>query len=232
MPVTYATHDDIAVLTLDNPPVNGLGHSTRAGIVEGIGRANDDASVTGIVIIGAGKAFSGGADITEFNTPKATQEPTLPSVVKVVEESAKPVVAAIHAIAMGGGLELALGAHYRVASPGAQIALPEVKLGLLPGAGGTQRLPRVVGLEKALDMIVTGSHKPRYSMTLPKAICSIPPSRSPEKSQRRKSIRKHATARSKLRTPTASSSKPARKSPIRPGISPRRTSASMPSKKA
>ncbi|WP_277187536.1 3-hydroxyacyl-CoA dehydrogenase NAD-binding domain-containing protein [Caballeronia sp. BR00000012568055] len=157
MAVTYTIRDSVAVLTLDNPPVNGLGHSTRLGIVEGVTRANEDASVSAIVLIGAGKAFSGGADITEFNTPKATQEPTLLTVVEVVEGSAKPVVAAIHSVAMGGGLELALSAHYRVASPGAQIALPEVKLGLLPGAGGTQRLPRVVGLETAVNMIVTGT---------------------------------------------------------------------------
>lgn len=157
MPVQYALHGNIAVITLDNPPVNGLGHSTRTGIVEGIERARDDANVIAVVIIGAGKAFSGGADITEFNTPKATQEPTLATVIRTAENSEKPVIAAIHAIAMGGGLELALGAHYRVASPGALIALPEVKLGLLPGAGGTQRLPRAVGLEIALDMIVSGT---------------------------------------------------------------------------
>ncbi|SAL65610.1 fatty acid degradation protein [Caballeronia terrestris] len=157
MAVDYAVRDGIAVITLDNPPVNGLGHSTRLGIVEGIERARDDASVSAVVITGAGRAFSGGADITEFNTPKATQEPTLHTVIKAVEGSAKPIVAAIHSVAMGGGLELALGAHYRVATPGAQIALPEVKLGILPGAGGTQRLPRAVGLETALNMIVSGT---------------------------------------------------------------------------
>ncbi len=157
MAVAYTVRDGIAVITLDNPPVNGLGASTRLGIVEGIERARDDASISGIVLIGAGKAFSGGADITEFNTPKALQEPSLHTVIKAVEGSAKPVVAAIHGVAMGGGLELALGAHYRVAARGAQIALPEVKLGLLPGAGGTQRLPRAVGLETALNMIVSGT---------------------------------------------------------------------------
>ncbi len=157
MAVDYTTRDGVAVITLNNPPVNGLGLSTRLGIVDGIEKASKDASVSAIVIIGAGKAFSGGADITEFNTPKAMQEPTLHTVIDVVERSAKPVVAAIHSVAMGGGLELALGAHYRVASAGAQIALPEVKLGILPGAGGTQRLPRVVGLETALNMIVSGT---------------------------------------------------------------------------
>ncbi|WP_423197250.1 MULTISPECIES: 3-hydroxyacyl-CoA dehydrogenase NAD-binding domain-containing protein [unclassified Cupriavidus] len=157
MTAQYQVQDGVAVITLDNPPVNGLGHSTRLGIVEGLTRALDDAAVKAVVITGAGKAFSGGADIREFNTPKATQEPTLHSVIRAVEASAKPVVAAIHSVAMGGGLELALGCNYRVAAKGAQIALPEVKLGLLPGAGGTQRLPRLIGLEHALNMIVTGT---------------------------------------------------------------------------
>ncbi|MEX3961306.1 3-hydroxyacyl-CoA dehydrogenase NAD-binding domain-containing protein [Paraburkholderia sp. EG286B] len=157
MAVDYTTRDGVAVITLNNPPVNGLGHSTRAGIVEGLARAASDPAVAAVVITGAGKAFSGGADITEFNTPKAMQEPTLHTVIKEVEKSAKPVVAAIHSVAMGGGLELALGAHYRIAAAGAQIALPEVKLGILPGAGGTQRLPRAIGLEAALNMIVTGA---------------------------------------------------------------------------
>ena len=157
MAVDYTTRDGVAVITLNNPPVNGLGHSTRAGIVEGLARAASDPAVVAVVITGAGKAFSGGADITEFNTPKAMQEPTLHTVIKEVEKSAKPVVAAIHSVAMGGGLELALGAHYRIAAAGAQIALPEVKLGILPGAGGTQRLPRAIGLEAALNMIVTGA---------------------------------------------------------------------------
>ncbi|MFC5427931.1 3-hydroxyacyl-CoA dehydrogenase NAD-binding domain-containing protein [Paraburkholderia denitrificans] len=157
MAVDYTTRDGVAVITLNNPPVNGLGLSTRTGIVEGIARAAQDPAVTAIVITGAGKAFSGGADITEFNTPAALQEPTLHTVIAEVEKSAKPVVVAIHSVAMGGGLELALGAHYRIAASGAQIALPEVKLGLLPGAGGTQRLPRAIGLEAALNMIVSGA---------------------------------------------------------------------------
>src|SRR6185436_18696227 len=116
--------------------------------------------VAAIVLIGAGRAFSGGADIKEFGTPKIAMEPTLHTVLNAVESSAKPVIAAIHAIAMGGGLELALCCHFRVASPGAQIALPEVKIGLLPGAGGTQRLPRLVGLATALNMIVSGNPVP------------------------------------------------------------------------
>jgi 3-hydroxyacyl-CoA dehydrogenase len=157
MSAEYAVQGSVAVITLNNPPVNGLGHATRSAAVEGMRRALEDDAITAIVITGAGKAFSGGADIKEFNSPKALQEPTLHSLIRVVENSSKPVVAAIHSVAMGGGLELALGANYRVALPGAQIALPEVKLGLLPGAGGTQRLPRVLGLEMALNMIVSGA---------------------------------------------------------------------------
>ncbi len=157
MTATYQEHGDIAVITLDNPPVNGLGHATRTGIVDGVNRALDNPAVQAIVMIGAGKGFSGGADIREFNSPKVLQEPSLNTVIRVVEASSKPVIAAIHGMAMGGGLELALGCHYRVATAGAQIALPEVKLGILPGAGGTQRLPRVLGLEQALNMIVSGT---------------------------------------------------------------------------
>ncbi len=156
MTAHYQVRDGIAVITLDNPPVNGLGHSTRVGIIEGMTRALDDASVSAVVLTGAGKAFSGGADIREFGKADATREPSLHTVIRTIENSAKPVVAAVHAVAMGGGLELALGCHYRVAAKGTQIALPEVNLGLLPGAGGTQRLPRVVGLERALNMIISG----------------------------------------------------------------------------
>ncbi|MFM7524747.1 MAG: 3-hydroxyacyl-CoA dehydrogenase NAD-binding domain-containing protein [Betaproteobacteria bacterium] len=154
MTASYEVRGDVAVITLENPPVNGLGFDTRCGIVEGLQRAVGDAAIRAIVLIGSGKGFSGGADIREFNTPKALQEPSLHKVIRDIESSPKPVTAAIHGLAMGGGLELALGCHYRVASAGAQIALPEVKLGILPGAGGTQRLPRVIGLQRALDMIV------------------------------------------------------------------------------
>jgi len=156
----YTTRGAVAVITLDNPPVNGLGHELRTGIVAGLDRAAADPAVKAVVLVGAGKAFSGGADIKEFNSPKVLAEPNLHTVIRVVEESPKPVVAAIHAVCMGGGLELALGCHYRVAVAGAQVALPEVKLGLLPGAGGTQRLPRVVGVEAALNMIVSGNPVP------------------------------------------------------------------------
>ena len=157
MSVRYESQGRVAVITLDNPPVNGLGHATRAGVVEGIGRANADPAIDIIVLTGAGKAFSGGADIREFNTPKSTAEPTLSAAIRTAEASGKAVVAAINGVCMGGGLELALGCHFRVARPDAPIALPEVKLGILPGAGGTQRLPRVVGVERALGMIVSGA---------------------------------------------------------------------------
>ncbi|SFU48321.1 short chain enoyl-CoA hydratase /3-hydroxyacyl-CoA dehydrogenase [Polaromonas sp. YR568] len=156
MTTLYEVHGPVALITLSNPPVNGLGHATRLSLTDSIQKANADAAVKAIVITGAGKAFSGGADIKEFGTPKALSEPNLHSVIRVVENSAKPVIAAIHSVCMGGGLELALGCHYRIAAPGTNVALPEVKLGLLPGAGGTQRLPRVVGVEPALNMIVSG----------------------------------------------------------------------------
>ena len=167
MTATYQTRGDVAVITLANPPVNGLGYETRLGIVNGLEQALNDAAVKAIVITGAGKAFSGGADIREFGSPKAVAEPNLLSVILALEASSKPIVAAIHSVAMGGGLELALGCHYRVTAPGAQIALPEVKIGLIPGAGGTQRLPRVLGLENALNMIVSG--EPVASELLAKA---------------------------------------------------------------
>jgi len=157
MPEPYALHGDVAVITLDNPPVNGLGHALRTAIVAGVDAAQADARVKAVVLIGANKLFSGGADIKEFNTPKALAEPTLHSLIRAVEASAKPVVAAIGGTCMGGGLEISLACHYRVALADAQVALPEVKIGVLPGAGGTQRLPRAVGVEVALNMIVSGA---------------------------------------------------------------------------
>jgi 3-hydroxyacyl-CoA dehydrogenase len=160
MTVTYQTRGAVAVLTLDNPPVNGLGYETRLALVAGLDRAHADASVRAIVVIGAGKLFSGGADIREFDSPKALAEPHLLSVILALEAATKPLVAAVHSVCMGGGLELALGCHYRVAAAGTQVALPEVKIGLIPGAGGTQRLPRVLGLENALNLIVKGDPVP------------------------------------------------------------------------
>ncbi|HSU21410.1 3-hydroxyacyl-CoA dehydrogenase NAD-binding domain-containing protein [Comamonadaceae bacterium OTU4NAUVB1] len=156
MTAEYKVLGEVAVITLANPPVNGLGHATRQGVTEGLAKANADDAIKAVVITGAGKAFSGGADIKEFGTPRALQDPNLLSVILALEASPKPVVAAIHSVCMGGGLELALGCHYRVAAPGTSVALPEVKLGLLPGAGGTQRLPRLLGVETALNMIVSG----------------------------------------------------------------------------
>jgi 3-hydroxyacyl-CoA dehydrogenase len=157
MSVQSEIRDGIAVLILDNPPVNGLGFALRRGLVEALETAQQDPTVRAVVITGGGRSFSGGADIREFNTPQAEREPTLPTVIRAVEASSKPVVMAINGIALGGGLELALGGHYRVAVADAVVGLPEVKLGLLPGAGGTQRLPRAVGLEAALNMIVSGT---------------------------------------------------------------------------
>ncbi|HEY4998794.1 MAG TPA: 3-hydroxyacyl-CoA dehydrogenase NAD-binding domain-containing protein, partial [Usitatibacter sp.] len=154
---TYRLQGDVAVITLDNPPVNGLGLQLRTAVADGIARANADAAVKAVVITGAGNAFSGGADIREFNTPKALAEPTLRTLIENAEKSAKPVIAAINGTCMGGGLELSLGCHYRIAKADAALALPEVKLGLIPGAGGTQRLPRAIGVETALSMITSGS---------------------------------------------------------------------------
>ena len=156
MSATYEVRGAVAVITMNNPPVNGLGYATRRAIADGMDQAHADAAVKAIVLTGAGKAFSGGADIKEFGSPKAIAEPNLLSLIKLMESATKPVVAAIHSVCMGGGLELSLGCHYRVAAPGAQVGLPEVKLGLIPGAGGTQRLPRVLGVETALNMIVSG----------------------------------------------------------------------------
>jgi 3-hydroxyacyl-CoA dehydrogenase len=130
--------------------------ATRQAFIQGLGKAMADDAVKAVVVTGAGKAFSGGADIKEFGSPKAIQEPHLLTLISAIENSTKPVVAAIHTVAMGGGLELALGCHFRIAAPGTDVALPEVKLGLIPGAGGTQRLPRVLGVEPALNMIVSG----------------------------------------------------------------------------
>ncbi len=150
----FTTTDGVAVVTLDSPPVNALSKALRSHLATALRAADADPAVRAIVLIGAGRGFSGGADITEFNAPPAA--PTLHDVLDVIDASGKPVVAALHGVALGGGLELALTCTYRVAAPCAKLGLPEVKLGLLPGAGGTQRLPRVVGVEAALDMIVSG----------------------------------------------------------------------------
>jgi 3-hydroxyacyl-CoA dehydrogenase len=155
--LSFEVQGGIAVLKLDNPPVNSLGHELREALVSGVARANVDPGIEALVLIGSGTGFSGGADIREFGTAKAAAYPNLRTVISEIEDSTKPVIAAIGGVCMGGGLELALACHYRVGAPGARIALPEVKLGLLPGAGGTQRLPRLLGVEPALNIIVSGA---------------------------------------------------------------------------
>jgi 3-hydroxyacyl-CoA dehydrogenase len=145
---------EIAVVTVDNPPVNALKHEVRAGLAEALRQARGDGTIKAVVIACAGRTFFAGADITEFGKPP--QPPSLHEVIAAIEGMPKPVIAALHGTAFGGGFELALACHFRVAVPTARVGLPEVKLGLLPGAGGTQRLPRLVGPEKALRMIVTG----------------------------------------------------------------------------
>ncbi|MFZ4552764.1 MAG: 3-hydroxyacyl-CoA dehydrogenase NAD-binding domain-containing protein [Aquabacterium sp.] len=160
MSTSYQVADGVAVISLTNPPVNGLGLSTRAGIVDGVNQANADDSVKAIVIIGSGKVFCGGADIREFGTPAAFATPGLHLTIETIEKSSKPVIAAVHGVVMGGGLELALGCHYRVMTSGVQVALPEVNIGLIPGGGGTQRLPRVLPVELCLQMVTTGMSVP------------------------------------------------------------------------
>ena len=145
---------EIAVVTVENPPVNALKHEVRVGLVEALRQTRDDAAIKALVVACAGRTFFAGADITEFGKPP--QPPGLGDVIVAIEAMPKPVVAALHGTALGGGFELALACHFRVAVSGARVGLPEVKLGLLPGAGGTQRLPRLIGPEKALKMIVTG----------------------------------------------------------------------------
>jgi 3-hydroxyacyl-CoA dehydrogenase len=152
--VDLSTRGRVAVLTVDNPPVNALSQHVRKGLHDGIKQATADGAVQAIVIACAGRTFIAGADITEFGKPPA--EPSLHSVLDLIEGSPKPVVAAIHGTALGGGFEVTLACHYRVGVKAARFGLPEVKLGILPGAGGTQRLPRVVGVEKGLSMMVSG----------------------------------------------------------------------------
>ncbi|MDP8918269.1 MAG: 3-hydroxyacyl-CoA dehydrogenase NAD-binding domain-containing protein [Pseudomonadota bacterium] len=153
--VELARDGEIAVLTVDSPPVNALSAQVREGIVEGIRQTDADAAVKAVVLHCAGRTFFAGADISEFGKPP--KHPMLPEVVDIIEASSKPVVAALHGTALGGGLETALACHYRVAVPSAKCGFPEVKLGLLPGAGGTQRLPRLVGPERALELVTSGS---------------------------------------------------------------------------
>src|SRR3569833_2806609 len=165
---SFCKHGDVLIVTSNNPPVNALGLAVREGLVAAIAEADRDEGVRAVVIHCEGQTFFAGADITEFGTPKSMQT-MLPQVVDTIENCTKPVVAAIHGTALGGGLEVALACHYRVALPSAKLGVPEVKLGLLPGAGGTQRLPRVAGVERALKMAATGdpiSAKEAYEIGL------------------------------------------------------------------
>ena len=154
MTVKTQVTDGVLVIVSDNPPVNALSHAVRSGLMDAVTAAGSEAAVKAVVIAADGRTFHAGADITEFGKPP--QSPSLPEVIEAIEALDKPVVAALHGTTLGGGLEVALGAHYRVAARGSKLGLPEVKLGLLPGAGGTQRLPRVVGVEAALEMIAKG----------------------------------------------------------------------------
>lgn len=155
-PVTYSRDGDVAVITIDNPPVNALGKAVRDGIVAAINSFNADADAKAAVIVGAGRTFPAGADISEFGKPP--QAPSLTSVCNDIENAEKPVIASIHGTSLGGGLEVALGAHWRVAQKSAKVGLPEVHLGIIPGAGGTQRAPRLIGAEAAVEMITSGRH--------------------------------------------------------------------------
>src|SRR3982750_957561 len=154
-PILTRRHGDVLIVLSNNPPVNALGAAVRQGLVAAIEEAEAGDAGKAVVIPCEGQPFFGGADITEFGKPPVM--PWLPEVVDRIEACAKPVVAAIHGTALGGGLEVALGCHYRVALPTAKLGTPEVKLGLLPGAGGTQRLPRVAGVRQALEMCATGN---------------------------------------------------------------------------
>nr|WP_299240692.1 enoyl-CoA hydratase/isomerase family protein [uncultured Halomonas sp.] len=153
-PVSYSRQQHVGVIRIDNPPVNALGQAVREGLLDALERALDDRDAEVVVLMAAGRTFIAGADIREFGKPPQT--PLLPEVIAALEASNKPLIAVLHGTALGGGLEVALGCHLRVALERTQVGLPEVKLGLLPGAGGTQRLPRLAGVECALDMITSG----------------------------------------------------------------------------
>jgi 3-hydroxyacyl-CoA dehydrogenase len=156
--VRFSRDGNIGIILVDNPPVNALKNEVRAGLVEALAQASADASIEAVVLACAGRTFIAGADISEFGKP--AQPPTTIDVIAAIEAMPKPVIAAMHGTPLGGGLEVALGCHYRIAAPGTKLGLPEIKLGLMPGAGGTQRLPRLVGVEKALAMILTGDQVP------------------------------------------------------------------------
>src|SRR5215467_10189180 len=156
--VSMRTDGGVAVITIDNPPVNAMKYEVRVGLRDLVLRAAAEPANSAVVIACAGRTFVAGADITEFGKPP--RQPTAIAVIEAVEACPKPVIAALHGTPLGGGLELALGCHFRVAAPGTRLGLPEIKLGIIPGAGGTQRLPRLVGMEKAMAMILSGEPIP------------------------------------------------------------------------
>src|SRR6185503_10114268 len=155
--VRYEVADGVGVITIDNPPVNALGPGVREGIIEGVEKGNADPNVSAMVLIGAGRSFIAGADIRQFGKARAV---TTRRSTDVLDDSKKPIVAAIHGYALGGGLEHALACNYRIAVPSAKVGLPEVLIGILPGGGGTQRLPRLIGPKASMEMIVSGRHVP------------------------------------------------------------------------
>src|ERR1700757_279371 len=157
--VRFESVDGVGVITIDNPPVNALSPRVPEGMDENIERGNNDPAIKAMVLIGAGRSFIAGADIRQFGTRRPPPVPGKRTH-EVLDASAKPVVAAIHGYALGGGLEVALASHYRIAVPSAKVGLPEVLIGILPGSGGTQRLPRLIGPKAAMEMITSGRHVP------------------------------------------------------------------------
>ena len=156
--VSRVDQGPVAVITINNPPVNALGHGVRAGLLEQVAAADEDPAVKAIVIAGGGRTFPAGADITEFNGEMKL--PGLPEVINRIEACTKPTLAAIHGTALGGGFEITLGCHYRIADAQAKVGLPEIHIGVFPGAGGTQRLPRIAGMGPTLDMMIKGAPVP------------------------------------------------------------------------
>src|ERR1700730_8889207 len=152
------TDGDVAVITIDNPPVNAMKYEVRVGLLDLVSRATGDTAISAVVIACAGRTFVAGADITGFGKPP--RQPTGIAVIETMEASPKPIIAAVHGTPLGGGLELALGCHFRVAAPGTRLGQPEIKLGIIPGAGGTQRRPLVVDMDMAMAMILAGEPIP------------------------------------------------------------------------
>ena len=154
MAVSFEKRDDIGIIWIDNPPVNAIGHEVRSGLASIFEQASNDGDLRALILACRGRTFCSGADITEFGKP--IKEPILPDVLLQIEGLNIPVIAALHGTVLGGGFELALACHYRIAEAGTKVGLPEVTLGLVPGAGGTQRLPRLIGVEPALDIVTSG----------------------------------------------------------------------------